>query len=103
MTVFPQHMRARERRVAAEIDFDGRREPAEIVAIALRNQEGSLGEIHLARDAEHPGGFGWSRKNANCCWIAGEWSVGECVHLSNAEAHASKSIAIGLNGRVVVA
>ena len=38
ISVFPQHVRAGERRVAAEIDFDCRSEPTQIVAIALSNQ-----------------------------------------------------------------
>src|SRR3989442_15822029 len=37
-TVLPEHVRTGERRMAAEIDLDGGSEPAEIVAIALRNQ-----------------------------------------------------------------
>src|SRR5439155_19038246 len=45
VTVFPQHVRARERRVATEIDFDRGCEPAQIVPVFLRNEERSLGEI----------------------------------------------------------
>src|SRR5882762_5451013 len=92
MTVFPQHVRAGECRVAAEIDFDRWREPAEIVAVASRNQERGFGETHFARDVEHPGRFGGLGENANAGGIAGEGFVGERVDLCDAEAHASKSI-----------
>src|SRR6267154_3074705 len=92
MTVFPQHVGAGERRVAAEIDFDRWREPAEIVAVALLHQKCGLGETHLARDVQHPGRFRGFGENANARGIAGEGFVGERVDLGDAEAHAYKSI-----------
>src|SRR6267143_2049244 len=103
MSVFPQDMRARQRGMAAEIDLDRGREPAEIIAVALGNQKRSFGEIHLTRDVEHPGGFGWSWEDADRGRVPRERFAGERVYLCDPEAHASKSIAIGLNGRVVAA
>src|SRR5882762_1827167 len=103
VAVLPQHVRTRERRMAAEIDFDRRREPAEIVALASLHEEGGLGEVHLARDVEHPCGFGGLRKDADGRGISCEGSIRESINLRDAEAHASKSIAIGPNGRVVAA
>src|SRR5882672_4058700 len=94
-------MRARQRRMTAEIDLDGGREPAEIVAVALGHQERRLGEIHLACDVQHPGGVGWFWEDADRGGVPSERFVGERVDLRDPEAHASKSIAIGLNGRAV--
>ena len=87
MTVFPQHVGAREGRVAAENDFDGGREPAEIVAVALLHQKCGLGEVHLARDVEHPSWVSGLRENTDCRRISGEGFVGERVDLGDAEGH----------------
>src|SRR5437867_7372088 len=87
MTVFPQHMRARERGVAAEIDFDCRREPAEIVAVLAGNQECCLGEIHLARDVQHPGRVSGFGQNTNGGGVSREGAIGECIYLRDSECH----------------
>src|SRR5437899_2959837 len=89
MSVFPQHVRARECRVTAEIDFDGRREPAEVVAVTLRNEKGGLGEVHLACDVEHPGGIGGLRQDADGGGVAAEGAICERVYLRDTERHAS--------------
>src|SRR5207249_9901765 len=94
-TVFPQHMRAGECRVAAEIDFDGGRKPAEIVAVALPNEECGFGEIHFPCHVQHPGWFGGFRENADGGGVSCKRLVCKCVDLCYAEAHASKSIAPG--------
>ena len=87
MSVFPQDMRARQRGMAAEIDLDRGREPAEIIAVALGNQKRSFGEIHLTRDVEHPGRFGGFGENADAGGVAGEGFVGERVDLGDADWH----------------
>src|SRR5882762_6263150 len=103
VAVLPQHVRTRERRMTAEIDFDRRREPAEIVAVASLHEKGGFGEVHLARDVEHPRRLGGLGEDADCGRIACEGSIRESINLRDPEAHASKSIAIGPNGRVVAA
>ena len=96
ISVFPQHVCAGERRVAAEIHFDRGREPTEIVALALRNEERSLREIHLARDVEHPLWIRWLWQDADRGWVPSERAIGEGVNLRYPKAHAFKSIAPGL-------
>src|SRR5438094_802987 len=81
VTVFPQHVRARERRVATEIDFDRGCEPAQVVPVFLRNKERSLGEIHFAGDVQHPGRIGSLREDADPGRIAREGTTRECVDL----------------------
>jgi len=70
--------------VTAEIDFDGGREPAQIVAVALRNEKGGLGEIHLSCDIEHPGRIGGFWKDADGGRVAGEGAIRERVYLRDA-------------------
>ena len=77
-------MCAGERRVAAQIDFDRRREPAEIVPVALGNEECRLGEVHLTRDVEHPLWIGWFWEDADRGWIPSERAIGESVDLGDA-------------------
>src|SRR6267142_5655029 len=84
-------MRARQRRMTAEIDLDGGREPAEIVAVALGHQERRLGEIHLACDVQHPGGVGWFWEDADRGGVPSERFVGERVDLRDAQGHARES------------
>ncbi len=50
-----EHVRARERRVAAEVDLDLGREPAQVEgAVVTCRDEGRLRMPHLGRDALHP-------------------------------------------------
>src|SRR5262245_47443513 len=91
-------MRARECRMAAQIDFDRRSEPAEIVSIALLHEKRGLGEVHLARDVKHPANVGGFGENTDAGGVAGEGAIGERVDLRNMEAHASKSIAVAPAG-----
>ena len=76
-------MRAGQRRVATEIDFNGRSEPAQIVAVRSADQERGFGEVHLARDVLHPGGFSCLRKNADGGGVAGKGAVRERVDLGD--------------------
>ncbi len=87
MAVFPQHVRAGQRCVAAEIDFDGRREPAQIISIPAKNEKRGFGKVHLARDVLHPRGFSGVGENADGSGIAGEGAVGERVDLRDAQWH----------------
>src|SRR5262245_17407320 len=87
-------MRARECRMAAQIDFDRRSELAEIVSIALLHEKRGLGEVHLARDVEHPRWGGGLREDADGGRVSRKGAIGERVDLGNTEAHASKSIAV---------
>jgi hypothetical protein len=54
MPLGPEHVRAGERGVPAQIYFNGGREPAEPVAIAIRMEKGRFGEVHFHRDLRHP-------------------------------------------------
>ena len=82
--------------MAAEIDFDCRSEPTQIVAIALSNQECRFREIHLARNVEHPLWIRWLWQDADRGWVPSERAIGEGVNLRYPKAHAFKSIAPGL-------
>ena len=93
MPFFPQHVRARERRVAAEIDLDRRREPAQVVAVRLADEERGLGEIHLPRHVLHPHRLGGRGEDADGGGIARKGAIREGVYLSNAERHASNLLA----------
>ena len=73
--------------MAAEVDLDVGREPAEAPALALGHHEGRLRKIVLGRDRLHrrlvqPGVEGADRGR-----IAAEHPVGECVDLKQSERH----------------
>ncbi len=52
--LFPERVRAGQRRMSAQRDLDGRREPAQRVAVLTRKQKRRLGEIHLHGHVLHP-------------------------------------------------
>src|SRR5262249_21380329 len=54
---FPQQVRRGQRGVATQVDFDARREPAEIEAAGDWDGKRGLRKIHLRRDALHPPGI----------------------------------------------
>ena len=74
--------------MATEIDFDGGREPAEIVAVALFHEKCRLGEVHFAGDVEHPRWFGWFWEEADRGWVPSERAIRESVNLRYPKAHA---------------
>src|SRR5690348_11164220 len=90
MSVFPQHVRARQRGMPAQVDFHRRREPAQIVASILWNKERRFREIHLAGDVAHPGFGRRMGKDTDAGGIAGERAAGEGIHLHNANGHTSE-------------
>jgi hypothetical protein len=86
-----QCVRAGERGVTAEGDFDDRREPAERPVAILPAEEGGLGQIHLRREILHPCRVSDGiPEQAHRGRIARERRVGECVDLK--ESHLSGTI-----------
>ena len=82
--VLPQRVRARERGVAAQRDFDGRREPAQIERpVGPADEERGLGEVHLLRDVLHPRLVACRREHTDGGGIAGERLGGEGVDLGD--------------------
>ena len=77
-----KHVRARQRRVTAQIDLGRGREPAEIELDVSADEKGRLGQVHLARHQLHPRRVTSRGQDADGRRIAGEGSVGERVHLS---------------------
>ena len=77
----PQDVSARERRVTAQIDFDGRREPSQVKgAVRPGDEERRFGQVHLGGNGLHPVGVAGGGENANARRVAGEWVAGEGVH-----------------------
>ena len=78
----PQHVRGRERRVAAQGDLDRRREPAQVeLAVGRGDDERGLREVHLRRDRLHPrvGRRDAGVEQAHRGGVAAERRVGERV------------------------
>ena len=74
--------------MAADGDLDGRREPAEIEAVAVvLHEKRRLGEVHLAGDALHPALVARRGQEAHRRRVALKGHVGERVNLSDPEPH----------------
>src|SRR5260370_1243421 len=78
-----------KRSMTTEVNFDGRRKPAQLEAVTLRMEEGSFGEVHLACDVLHPAFIPGLWQHTYRCRVACKWSVGECIYLDNGECHKS--------------
>ena len=85
--LLPQHVSARQGRMAAEGDLDRRREPAEVEAIGLPHEKRRLGEVHLAGDALHPACVARRGQEADRRRVARERRVGERIDLRDPEPH----------------
>jgi hypothetical protein len=77
----PQDVRAGERRVTAELYFDGRREPAKRPLVVRGQEERGFGEIHLGRDVLHPGVVTLAIEEAYRGRVSFERLRRECVDL----------------------
>ncbi len=73
--------------VAAESDFYGGSEPAEMVAVGAGVEEGGFGEIHFAGYGLHPGCRRGGGEDADGGGVAGEGDGSEGVYLGDAEGH----------------
>ena len=79
--------------MAAEIDFDLRREPAQPPMGALRRKEGRLGQVVLFRDGLQQRIPGPLLQQADGGRIAGERPVRKGVHLVERYSHGAATIA----------
>ena len=87
---FPQHVRAGQRGMAAQIDFVRRREPAQIeslVAHRAGHQEGRLRQVHLARDVLHPLLIAHRGLHAHGGRVAAKRRVGEGIDVNDRLRH----------------
>src|SRR5439155_15890947 len=66
---------------AAEVDLDGWRKPAQIVAVRTWVQERRFREVHFARDILHPAIVTRRGENTDRGRVAGERNCGERVYL----------------------
>ena len=87
MSFLPENMRASQRRMAAEVDLDRRREPAQLVAVLFLVKEGGLRQVHLASHVLQPAGIARLGKDANGGGIARERAIGEGVNLNDRDRH----------------
>ena len=84
MAFLPQHVGARQRGVAAEVDLDRGREPAQVeLAVFPANEERGFRQVHLARHPLHPHGVGRSGQHAHGRRVAAERLAGESVDLGD--------------------
>ena len=73
--------------MAAQIDLDRRREPAQRIVGALAHEEGGFGEIILRRDRLH-GGVGQPfGQRADRGGVAAKQFFGERINLVDRQAH----------------
>src|SRR5258708_544826 len=85
---FKHDVRGRDGRVAAQIDFDGRGEPAQpVAAVSGRNVERGFGEVIFAGDGLHGRVVQPAVERAYRGRVAGEQTAGESVELINGNAH----------------
>ena len=88
----PERVGARQRGVAAEVDLRDRREPPQAVAVAVREEEGRLGQVHLRGQRLHPRLAGGPLQQADRGRVAGEGARGEGVDLVQRRGHHGESI-----------
>jgi hypothetical protein len=105
LLLLPQNVGTGQRGVATEINLGCRSKPSEVEPIALPDEIGGFGEIHLASHLLHPDVVGGFRQQADSGGIAGKGAVGKRVHLgeSLAAAHgktASASISTSISGAI---
>ena len=81
------HIGARQRRVAAEIDLDRGREPAQAVGVAFAPEEGRLRHVVLPCDRLHGRVGKPTGKRADPGRVAAEQMVGESVDLIERQFH----------------
>src|SRR5579864_7472280 len=81
--------RAGEGRMAAQGHLHLRREPAQPIVAALRDQKGGLGKIVLRSDRLHGCLCGKALHGHHCRRISREYSAGEGVELEYGSAHCS--------------
>ena len=60
--LIPQHARARQRRVTAQVDLDRRRQPPQRKSLPLRHQESRFRKVHFGCHAVQPSVAGPSVK-----------------------------------------
>ena len=89
-TFAPQDVSRCQRRVATQIDFDRRGEPAQVErAVAAANKERGLGDVHLGRHrCIHAASAACGRVHARR--VPRERTVGERVHLVDRLSHAGR-------------
>ena len=74
--------------MAAEVDFDLGRKPAEVKAVPGRDQEGGLREVHLPRHLLHPLVTPGLVEEADGGRFSSEGLRGEGVYVIDIEGHA---------------
>jgi hypothetical protein len=82
------HVRGGERRVAAQVDLDRGREPAQAVARALGNEERGLAQVVLGRDRLHEPVVEPGAERHDAGRIAGERPIAEGVDPVEWQLHA---------------
>jgi hypothetical protein len=84
----PEHVRAGQGGVAAQVDLVGGGKPAQpIRAVVLRTEKGRFRQVHLAGDALHPVGVRTIREQAHGGRVSGEGRGGERIHLVERNGH----------------
>ena len=87
----PEDVRAGQRRVAAQVDLDGGREPAQLEVPRLVGDHGpderGLGEVHLGGHGLHPRRVRGRLEEAHRGRVAGEGAGRERVHMEKGRAH----------------
>jgi len=78
--------------MAAQLDLDRRREPAQTKILSVGNQKGGLGEIILFGDGLQRRVRRKSVEQDDGGGIAGEAAVGESIDLKNGEIHGENSV-----------
>ena len=91
-----QHVAGGERRVAAQIDFARRREPAQVIiglAAFARHRECRFAEVILGRDGLHHGVVEPALERHDRGGISGQRALGERVDLEERKAgHVARSV-----------
>jgi hypothetical protein len=73
--------------MATQVNLHRGREPAQVVALVARRQEGGFREIHLARHIAHPLLGGCFPQHANGRGIAGKGPGREGIDVNDSDRH----------------
>ena len=83
----PEHVRAGEGRVSAEVDLDGRREPSQVESVRGPIEKRGLRQVHLAGDVLHPHRVARLGQHTDRRRVAGEGLGGERIDANDRDRH----------------
>src|SRR4051794_39681726 len=87
MAVFPEHVRACQCGMTAQVDFDGWSEPAQVKTVCASAEKSRLRQVHLTCYVLHPLGLARRREDTDSRRIASKGGICKGINLDHAQSH----------------